>query len=350
MGIIKTRNFSSVMLVLTVLILILSMPLGAYAAEYNRLGNLASVADEPDQELNTIKVTADSGELQAGDVVIFSLPEDFSFNASNEEWQYGSLEGGSVYYGDYDEGCYIYIPWDDENGLNMTVGSASQPAPTDILSVTSLDDNEIKIEVNQVEGYPSLVEDCSFFIYLKDVDVASGFAGAIEFSFNAPSGSGFGAGEIDGGRVGRIVEEEEPEVEADKPSDGTPSADSQDTGIVFTLGKTAFTVNGTPQTLDSAPYAKGGRTYLPMRYVAKALGIKDTNIQWKNGTAKFILDSKVVSVKVGSPVMTVDGRAVPIDAVPEIVNGRTMLPIKWIAEAFGVDVSWDAGTQTVTVK
>jgi len=130
---------------------------------------------------------------------------------------------------------------------------------------------------------------------------------------------------------------------------GTPAPGEQQIKAVFKLGSTDWYLNDVAQTMDVAPYAKAGRTYLPMRYVAKALGIPDTGILWKAGTATFISADRVVSVTVGSNVMTINGAPVPIDAAPEIVSGRTMLPIRWVATAFGVDVEWDAENQEVTV-
>ena len=131
---------------------------------------------------------------------------------------------------------------------------------------------------------------------------------------------------------------------------GTPAPGETQLKVVFILGSTNFTQNDVVQAMDAAPYAKHGRTYLPMRYVAKALGIKDTGILWENSTATFISGDKVVSITVGSKIISVNGVAVPIDAAPEIVRSRTMLPIKWITAAFGIDVNWDAATQQVTIK
>lgn len=130
---------------------------------------------------------------------------------------------------------------------------------------------------------------------------------------------------------------------------GTPAPGEQKITAVFKLGSTDWYLNDEPQTMDVAPYAKDGRTYLPMRYVAKALGIPDTGILWKAGTATFISADRVVSVTIGSNVMTINGAPVPIDAAPEITNGRTMLPIRWVATAFGINVDWNAETQEVTV-
>jgi hypothetical protein len=48
--------------------------------------------------------------------------------------------------------------------------------------------------------------------------------------------------------------------------------------------------------------------------------------------------------------MTVNGDRVAIDVAPQIVEGRTLLPIKWVAEPLGATVSWDAGDRRVTVS
>ena len=363
MRVLKGRKSRAIVLMLVLLSLVLSLPIPAYAAEYTRLGVLVSVADGTGQALNTLKVSAVEGELRGGDVVFIRLPEDFVFNGG--DWSYGAV-GASVYYGDYDDGCYIYIPWDEENGLNLDTNTGGNPVPTNILTVDQLKDNEIRIRVNDdVPGFPSMTEDSYFFIYLEDVDIPGGFRGAISLSFEAPGGSGFGAGEVAGGRVGRLKPVEEEPVNppsSEDPQNGPQPGDDNTTGeepsgeqgknlnVVFTVGSKTFTINGQAQSMDAAPYIKNGRTYLPMRYIAQALGISGSDIAWENGTASFTASGKTVSVKIGSKTMTVNGEAVPIDAPPEILNGRTMLPVKWIAAAFDVNVNWDAATQQVTIK
>ena len=60
----------------------------------------------------------------------------------------------------------------------------------------------------------------------------------------------------------------------------------------------------------------------------------------------------VITMQVGSPTMTVNGVQQPIDAngtTPVTVNGRTLLPLRAIAEALGLRVDWDASTQTITL-
>lgn len=354
----KSLKLNPGMLVLVVLCLVLMLAGVANAAEYTRYGVLVSVADGPGQVLNTVAVNVKAGELRAGDTVFITLPNDFKFNGG--DWSKGEGEG-NIFYGDYDTGCSIYVPWNETNGLNMAVDSAGEPVATDIFTVDQLRDNELKLQVNSIPDYPSLSEDGYFFIYLKDVDIPSKFRGAIQLSFDAPPGSGFGNGDVSGGRVGILDPEEDeedvtdPEEDTDKEPDageGDGDLESDENGLkaVFVLGKAAYTLNDVQYEMDVASYVKEGRTYLPMRYVAQALGIENGNILWKNGTATFIGADRRVSVSLGSRVMYVDGTQVIMDVEPEIHSGRTMLPIRWIATAFGVDATWDSATQTVTVE
>ncbi|NLE90553.1 MAG: copper amine oxidase N-terminal domain-containing protein, partial [Dehalococcoidales bacterium] len=104
-------------------------------------------------------------------------------------------------------------------------------------------------------------------------------------------------------------------------------------------------------TMDVAPYIKDDRTYLPIRYVGYALGIADHNILWDDAskTATLIQGDKVVQVKIGSTTMMVNGVAIAMDVAPEITSDRTMLPFRFIGQAFGADFAWDDATKTVTM-
>lgn len=121
---------------------------------------------------------------------------------------------------------------------------------------------------------------------------------------------------------------------------------------VFTLGSSVYTVNGTQYTMDVAAYVKDGRTYLPVRYVAYALGVDPENIFWDNATQTVTLlkGTNAVQLTIGSNVLKLNGISITMDVAPEIVSGRTMLPFRFIAQALGATVSWDAVTQTVTMN
>jgi Copper amine oxidase N-terminal domain. len=132
----------------------------------------------------------------------------------------------------------------------------------------------------------------------------------------------------------------------------TPAPDAQKATVVFTVDNTKYTVNGVEKTADVAPYIKDGRTFLPVRYVAEALGVSSDNILWDAATKTVTLfkGDRVVKLKIGSKVLYVNGTAINMDVAPEIKNGRTMLPLRWVGTALGVTVEWDEEARTVTVK
>jgi hypothetical protein len=133
----------------------------------------------------------------------------------------------------------------------------------------------------------------------------------------------------------------------------TPADPNAHAVATFVIGNTVYQINGVDQAaMDQAPYLKNDRTYLPLRFVAYGLGIGDNGIIWDevNRTVTLMKNDKVVQVKIGSTTMLVNGAAITMDTAPEITAaGRTCLPIRFVAEAFGAVVGWDAATQTVTV-
>lgn len=131
----------------------------------------------------------------------------------------------------------------------------------------------------------------------------------------------------------------------------TPAPGETTQTAVFTIGSTEYKVGNATNTMDVAPYIKDDRTYLPIRYVGYALGIADHNILWDDAskTATLIQGDKVVQVKIGSTTMMVNGVAIAMDVAPEITSDRTMLPFRFIGQAFGADFAWDDATKTVTM-
>jgi len=126
------------------------------------------------------------------------------------------------------------------------------------------------------------------------------------------------------------------------------------TVIVLTIDSTRFAVNGEARTLDAAPIIREGRTLLPIRPVAEALGAV---VGWDGveRKASITLGATSLELWIGNPTARVNGRAVPIDpantkVVPLIVPpGRTMLPLRFVGESLGCLVEWNASTRQVTV-
>ena len=120
------------------------------------------------------------------------------------------------------------------------------------------------------------------------------------------------------------------------------------TTVIFTLDRTAVTVNGVEKKLDTPAVAIEGRTYVPVRGLAEALG----------GTAGWNEATRTVNLKHGddeirltidSIIAFLNGEEKDLDAPPLIIDGRTLLPARFIAEGFGYRVIWNANRKTVTV-
>ncbi|MDO5037321.1 MAG: stalk domain-containing protein [Tissierellia bacterium] len=105
----------------------------------------------------------------------------------------------------------------------------------------------------------------------------------------------------------------------------------------------------TTSTMDVAPYIKDGRTMLPVRYVAQALGFE---VDWNEASRTVLLkgDGRQVQIPVDTNKIIVDGVTYESDVQPEIKDGRTFLPLRVIAEALDFEVVWDPATKTVTLK
>ncbi|MCG9967938.1 copper amine oxidase N-terminal domain-containing protein [Pelotomaculum terephthalicicum JT] len=133
----------------------------------------------------------------------------------------------------------------------------------------------------------------------------------------------------------------------------TPADQTAIYKTVFTIGNATYTVNGVEKTMDVEPYIKNDRTYLPIRYAAYAAGITDANIMWNEADQSVIMikGDRVVKMVIGDTTMYINGVAFTMDVAPEIVDpGRTMLPIRYVAQALGCEVTWDEATQTVTIN
>jgi hypothetical protein len=121
---------------------------------------------------------------------------------------------------------------------------------------------------------------------------------------------------------------------------------------VFKINQPSYTVNGQDVLMDVAPYINSGRTMIPLRFAANAVGVTDGNISWNEGTktVTLIKNSRVVQMKIGSNDMQINGITIVNDVAPEINNGRTMVPIRALSTALGAVVQWNETDQTVTVS
>lgn len=114
----------------------------------------------------------------------------------------------------------------------------------------------------------------------------------------------------------------------------------------------SVTVNGNAvRWTDAAPFIDAnGRTMVPLRAVADAMGL---DVSWDANVreASFTNSGKTITFPIGSnSARTNDGNSIQMDTAAVVVSGRTYAPIRYLAEFFGYQIGWDAATQTVTIK
>ena len=119
----------------------------------------------------------------------------------------------------------------------------------------------------------------------------------------------------------------------------------------FTEGAASYTMNGQSVTMDAAPYIdSNSRMMVPIRYAANAMGVTDANIQWNGYTQTGTISGAkgVVQVKVGSTSLVTSNGTITMDTVAVNKDGRIYVPVRYIANALGANVAWDATTRTAT--
>lgn len=131
----------------------------------------------------------------------------------------------------------------------------------------------------------------------------------------------------------------------------TAFAADGDLTINLQIGNPVMTVNGTEKPIDengTAPVIINDRTLLPVRAVVEEIG---GDVEWGGETQTVVLayGDDVVVLEIDNTTAYHNDEPSTLEAAPTIINDRTMLPIRFIAESFKFDVAWDGETQTVTI-
>ncbi|MBN1629015.1 MAG: copper amine oxidase N-terminal domain-containing protein, partial [Thermoleophilia bacterium] len=107
-------------------------------------------------------------------------------------------------------------------------------------------------------------------------------------------------------------------------------------------------VNGRPLSFRVPPMQASGRTMVPLRGIFESLGAQ---VNWyaPTRTITAMKGATDVQLSIGDPRATVNGQTVLLDVPAMILNGSTMVPLRFISEALGADVKWFEATQTVSI-
>lgn len=132
-----------------------------------------------------------------------------------------------------------------------------------------------------------------------------------------------------------------------------PAAGAGAASVRFMINEKQVWVNGAAQPLDAAPVIIDGRTFAPVRAIIEPLGAV---LNWDPDERKVTITQGDTTVElwIGKPQAVVNGVTVPLDPqnpalAPIILEGRMLLPIRFVAETLGYEVKWDAADQMISV-
>jgi hypothetical protein len=118
--------------------------------------------------------------------------------------------------------------------------------------------------------------------------------------------------------------------------------------IRMKIGSTTAMAGSDTLTLLVAPVIKSGRTFVPLRFVGEAFG---ASVQW-DATFQLIdisLGGRTIRLQINNKTAVVSGKNVALDLAPFLQAGTTMVPIRFVSEVLGARVVWDGTTKTVSI-
>jgi hypothetical protein len=121
--------------------------------------------------------------------------------------------------------------------------------------------------------------------------------------------------------------------------------------ISLQVGSPRMTVGGVAKAIDAQgtkPLISNGTTMVPIRAIVESLG---GSVDWDTAARRcdIRLGSRTITTWVSKTTATVSGSGTTMSVAPAIIGGRTMIPLRFVAENLGCLVGWDQGTRSVTV-
>ena len=118
--------------------------------------------------------------------------------------------------------------------------------------------------------------------------------------------------------------------------------------IRMKIGETTYKVDNELRTMDVAPIINLQHTFVPVAFVALALGAK---VEWdaKDKSVTITKNGKIVKMWIGNKFYHINGKPYHMEVEPFIRNRRTYVPIAFVAEALGCKVGWVANMHEVMI-
>jgi micrococcal nuclease len=115
------------------------------------------------------------------------------------------------------------------------------------------------------------------------------------------------------------------------------------------VGSSTLDLNGIPRGMDVAPFIENSRTWVPVRFVAENLA---ASVYWSQEDQKVTIVQldQTISMTIGSSEIYVNGLGGKfMDVAPFIRDNRTWVPVRFVSENLGAEVSWNQDDKVVTI-
>ena len=118
--------------------------------------------------------------------------------------------------------------------------------------------------------------------------------------------------------------------------------------ITLQIGSNLASVGSETIELEAPPVIEKGFTLVPLRFISEAFG---ASVDWNDALKVITINYRTLTIQlqVDSNVVLVGTEFKKLDVPPKIINGRTLVPIRFISETFGATVDWDGTTKTITI-
>ncbi|RVU54740.1 stalk domain-containing protein [Anaerosphaera multitolerans] len=137
-------------------------------------------------------------------------------------------------------------------------------------------------------------------------------------------------------------------VKAGDVTGSTTLTDNNAKIINMNIGKKDYTLNDEKKEMDAAPYISNNRTFVPVRFIVEGFGGK-VDYDEENKVVKVTYNNNEILIPVGSSTIEVNGDEVTIDAPAVIKENRTYIPVRFVAEALGMEVDYNSATRGITI-
>jgi tripartite ATP-independent transporter DctP family solute receptor len=129
----------------------------------------------------------------------------------------------------------------------------------------------------------------------------------------------------------------------------TPANADSKVVVQMTIGSKTALVNSKGTALDQPPVIENSRTLVPFRFIGEAIGAQ---VSWdaSKKAVGYVFGDMNITLTIGSTTAVINGVQNTLDVAPKILSsGRTVVPVRFVSETMGATVDWNGTTKTVTV-